>query len=321
MKLIFSTLFLIIICLPKYILSQSQDSVENATSSLFNNESNNNSNNYQYKLEPRAISFVADYIKKNRKELDKMKSWGRSYFNLYDGILREYNIPIEMKYLSVIESHLRSNLVSWAGAVGPWQIMSYEAKRLGLKVGRVDERTDYIKSTHAASKLMKELYNEFGDWLLVVAGYNGGSGRVRSAIRKSGSNNFWNLQYYLPEETRTHVKKFIATHYLFEGDGGITTQTAAKNKEDSNNYSFTIDKETLANMVSIEVKGRYKSDIICNSLGLHPNEFKIINHKFDAELAEGKTFYMKIPKEKEVLFQTIKNQILEQSIRSILEGK
>ena len=106
--------------------------------------------------------------------------------------------------------------------------MPATARALGLKVSkRSDERVDYQKSTHAAARHLKDLYNEFGDWLLVIAAYNGGSGNVYSAIRKSGSRNFWNLQYYLPAESRTHVKKFIGTHYIFEGQGGVTTLTKA----------------------------------------------------------------------------------------------
>jgi membrane-bound lytic murein transglycosylase D len=280
-------------------------------------------NDYDFKLNPRAIAFVEDYIKKNTKELEKMRQWGKAYFNLYDGILKQYNIPVEMKYLSVVESHLRSNLVSWAGAVGPWQLMDYEAKRFGLKVKRgFDERTDYIKSTHVACKIMNELYDEFGDWLLVVAAYNGGAGRVKGAIRKSKSRSFWDLQYFLAEETRTHVKKFIATHYLFEGDGSITTQTAAESKSQTpvNNYSYKIDSATLAQLTKIEISGRYKSSVICNFLQLHLPEFQIINFNLDKELAAGKKFSLKIPKDKEGVFNEKKNQILEQSIKEILNG-
>jgi len=295
-------------------------------SNLVVNSSNNKSvvdNDYEFKLNPRAIAFVDDYIKKNSRELEKMRQWGKGYFNLYDGILKEYNIPVEMKYLSVVESHLRSNLVSWAGAVGPWQLMSYEAQRFGLKIrGKVDERTDYIKSTHVACKLMKELYKEFGDWLLVVAAYNGGAGRVKGAIRKSGSKDFWNLQYHLAEETRTHVKKFIATHYLFEGDGSITTQTAAENQNQQpmSSETFTIDSSTLAGLVKIEIYGRYKSSVICNFIKMNLQEFRIINYNLDKELASGKSYVMRVPKEKEILFNEHKNQILEQSIQEILNG-
>ncbi len=93
-----------------------------------------------------------------------------------------------------------------------------------------DERTDYYKSTHAAAKYLRDLYTEFGDWLLVIAAYNGGPGNVYSAIRKSGSRNFWDLQYYLPAESRTHVKKFIGTHYVFEGQEALLPSPKKKPK-------------------------------------------------------------------------------------------
>ncbi len=320
-KIFFSSFFQILVISSKAQTDDALKTDTTSTASYYKKTQSNN--NYEFKLNPRAIAFVEDYIKKNSKELKKMKLWGKAYFNLYDGILKQYNIPIEMKYLSVVESHLRSNLVSWAGAVGPWQLMDYEARRFGLKVKRkFDERTDYIKSTHVACKLMNELFNEFGDWLLVVAAYNGGAGRVKGAIRRSGSRDFWNLQYYLAEETRTHVKKFIATHYLFEGDGGITTQTAAENKSQfpNNNYSYTIDSATLAQLVTVEIVGRYKANIICNILQLHLPEFQIINLNLDKELAAGKIYIMRIPKDKEAIFYEKKNQILEQSIKEILNG-
>lgn len=180
-------------------------------------------------LNPQAVTFVHEYIQKQGEELENMKGWAKPYFDLYDNILSSFGIPKEMKYLSVIESHLERGLVSWAGAVGPWQIMPDEAKKYGLhRNSSVDERTDFAKSTVVAAQLMKELYGKFGDWLLVVAAYNCGAGGVRKAIRKAGSRDFWALQNYLPEETRNHVKKFIGTHYIFEGGGGITTMTAAE---------------------------------------------------------------------------------------------
>jgi membrane-bound lytic murein transglycosylase D len=159
------------------------------------------------KLNSRAVSFVQDYMEKNSRKLENMKSWGRPYFNMIDAILIKHGLPRELKYLAVIESELKPGAVSWAGAVGPWQLMPGTARVLGLKVSRrVDERVDYYKSTTAAAKYLKDLYNEFGDWLLVIAAYNGGPGNVYSAIRRSGSRNFWALQYYLPAESRTQVK-------------------------------------------------------------------------------------------------------------------
>src|SRR5574339_486357 len=180
----------------------------------------------QVQMNPRAISFVEGYMAKNRKSLEKLKGWGRPYFDMIDAVLNYHGLPRELKYLAVIESYLKTYAVSWAGAVGPWQFMPATGRRFGLKINAyTDERTDYYKSTHAAAKYLNELYNIYNDWLLVIAAYNGGPGNVDAAIRKSKSRNFWDLQHYLPAESRDHVKKFIATHYIMEGDGGITTLT------------------------------------------------------------------------------------------------
>jgi membrane-bound lytic murein transglycosylase D len=147
-----------------------------------------------------------------------------------DDVFTSYNLPIELKYLAVIESELNPRAVSPVGAVGTWQLMPETAQILGLKVTRkYDERTHLRKSTVAAAKYLRDLYNEYGDWLLVMAAYNGGPGPVNSAIRKSGSRNFYNLQYFLPGESREHVKKYIATHYYFEGRAGVTTLTKIEN--------------------------------------------------------------------------------------------
>jgi len=118
----------------------------------------------QYELNEKAISFIQTYMDKQGAGLRKMKTWAKPYFNLYDGILESKGIPTQLKYLSVIESHLSSDVTSWAGAVGPWQIMPAEATRLGLKLAPNDERTDYEKSTQAAATILEELYDEFGDW-------------------------------------------------------------------------------------------------------------------------------------------------------------
>ncbi len=283
----------------------------------------NSSKPYVSQLNPRAVSFVQDYIKKQGKELERMKGWGKPYFDLYDQILTQYGIPKEMKYLSVIESHLSSGLVSWAGAVGPWQIMPYEATRFGLSLSPKDERTDYYKSTTVAAKLMKELFTEFQDWLLVVAAYNGGAGRVRQCIRKANSNNFWDLQYYLPEETRNHVKKFIGTHYIMEGQGGFTTMTAQEIKLQKANTPLEesgLSKETIENTTVVEISGRYNSLIVANGLMINIQQFNRLNPGFDKTLAEGKKFNLRIPTDKKDLFEATKQQLLATSVRTLLEG-
>lgn len=272
-------------------------------------------------VNPQAWSFTQDYIRKQGKELERMKIWGRPYFDLYDNILTKFGVPKELKYLSVIESHLQSNLVSWAGAVGPWQIMDYEAHRYGYKTDKYrDDRMDYTKSTIIAAQILRGLYNQFGDWLLVVAAYNGGAGRVAQAIAKSGSRDFWTLQYLLKEETRNHVKKYIATHYVFENGGGLTTMTAAETKtfwaNQIKNTTQLFPADTANTMVT-EISGRFNSVILCNNLLMNISDFNKWNPGFDKALSEGKPYTMRLSKEQTERFKAKRNDILMQSINAL----
>lgn len=280
---------------------------------------------YTAQLNPRAVSFVQEYMRKHTPSLEKMKLWGKPYFDLYDAVLVQYGVPKEMKYLSVIESNLGAGVISWAGAAGPWQIMDFEAKRFGLSVRNPDERMDYNKSTHVAAKIMRELFTQFNDWLLVVAGYNGGAGRVRQAIRKTGSRDFWQLQYHLPEETRNHVKKFIATHYVMEGGGGWTTLTAAETKYQKENTpqngnASLLSAEELDNSTVIHITGRYLSLVIANELSLDIQQFNKWNPGFEKLLATGKEYSMRLPKDKAGLFEAKKQAILAASLRALLQN-
>lgn len=274
-------------------------------------------NDFSVKLNPQAISFVQDYMESHSRNLTKMKSWGRPYFDLMDGILAKHGLPTELKYLSVIESALKSHAVSWAGAVGPWQFMPETAKLLGLKVSRYkDERTDFTKSTHAAARYLTQLYGIYNDWLLVIAAYNGGPGNVNAAIRKSGSRNFWTLQNYLPAESRNHVKKFIATHYIMEGDGGLTTLTKRETAEHlATQGSTAIPAE---NTEVITVSGKYNALVIAQHLQMAPTEFNRLNPGFDKAIASSGTYNMTLPADKMIQFKAAKPQILEQSIKLIL---
>lgn len=173
-----------------------------------------------------ASKFVKDYNKKNEECLERIKERSPSHFMMMDSIFTKYHLPVELKYLAVVESELNAKARSRVGAAGAWQLMPSTARDLSLKIrGKYDERLNYFKSTVAAAKYLRDLYSQFGDWLMVIAAYNSGPGKVLYAIKKSGSHNYWALQRFLPAETRGHVKRFIATHYYFEGDGGITTLT------------------------------------------------------------------------------------------------
>lgn len=162
--------------------------------------------------------FVKTYIRENGKNLYKIGKRSSSPFVIIDSVFKRYGLPVQLKYLAVVESELQTRAVSKVGAAGPWQLMPATTRILGLKINsRHDERKDYYKSTRAAARYLKDLHEEFGDWLLVFAAYNSGEGAVNSAIKQSGTKNFWTLRRYLPEETREYVNKFIATCFYFEG--------------------------------------------------------------------------------------------------------
>jgi membrane-bound lytic murein transglycosylase D len=170
-----------------------------------------------------GMRFVKHYIKNNDECLLIVKRRSEVPFSIIDSVFTRYGLPLELKYLAVIESELKTSAVSRVGAKGPWQLMPGTAQELGLKVNRhSDERVNYYKSTRAAAKYLRDLHREFGDWLLVLAAYNGGPLPVIRAIHKSHSRNFWTLQRYLPAESRDHVKKFIATAWYFEGADTVT---------------------------------------------------------------------------------------------------
>ena len=184
------------------------------------------------RLNSNATKFVKDYVSKNSLCLSKIKDRSENYFTVMDKVFNSYKLPLQLKYLAVIESELQLKAVSHVGAVGLWQLMPGTAKELGLKVSKkYDERRLCYKSTKAAAIYLNDLYKQFGDWLLVIAAYNSGPGPIYSAIKKSGSRNFWRLQQYLPTETKLHVKRFIGTHYYFEGGGSVTTLTKAEAAE------------------------------------------------------------------------------------------
>ena len=183
-------------------------------------------------LNKKAAACLKIYLKEYNSSLAAINERSESYFTIMDSVFMMYDLPVELKYLSVIESELKTSAKSHVGAIGLWQLMPETAKNLGLKSNKNhDERRNVYKSTVAAARYMKSLYDEFGDWLLVIAAYNAGSGRLNYAIRQSGSRNFWRLQNFLPAETRNHVKKYIGAHYYFEGQGSMTTLTKIETEQ------------------------------------------------------------------------------------------
>ncbi len=298
---------------------------------LFTKYSYNPSLAYNSQINPSAVGFVQDYMAAHGKYLTKMKGWGQPYFTLIESILGQYGLPRELKYIAVIESNLSTAATSHVGAGGPWQFMPYTAREYGLVVnGYNDERRDYTKSTHAAARYLLTLYKQMrGDWLLAMAAYNGGPGRVYSAIKKSGSRNFWNLQYYLPSESRTYVKRFIATHYIMEGSGGVTTTGSTGNAGISgvqvdgpgaNPFDIkpSLSAEELETVSTFSISGKYNSLIIAKNLAMDIIQFNHYNPQFDNMMASNGNYDLRLPADKMQLFTANKYVILNECVQVLL---
>ena len=160
--------------------------------------------------------FIDRYTKNSRKSVSVMLGRSNFYMPIFEEALEAYGLPLELKYLPVIESGLNPNAVSHVGATGLWQFMLTTGKQYGLEVNTlVDERRDPLKASWAAARYLRDLYKIFGDWNLVIAAYNCGPENVNKAIhRAKGQNDYWVIYPYLPRETRGYVPAFIAANYV-----------------------------------------------------------------------------------------------------------
>ncbi|MTG97869.1 MULTISPECIES: lytic transglycosylase domain-containing protein [Myroides] len=161
---------------------------------------------------------IKSFLKKRKRSFERLMGASEYYFPLFEEKLAKYNVPLEVKYLSIVESALNPNARSRVGATGLWQFMYATGKQYKLEVNSfVDERIDPVKSSDAAAKFMSDLYRMFGDWDLVLASYNAGPGNVTKAMRRSGEfKNYWNIRHNLPRETQNYLPAFYATMYMFE---------------------------------------------------------------------------------------------------------
>ena len=161
--------------------------------------------------------YMDSYQIKDKQLISKMLALSKYYFPIFEQKLDKYNLPLELKYLSVVESSLNTRAKSFSGALGLWQFMYPTAKDYDLRVtSYIDERLDPLKSTEAACKYFLKLYDLFGDWNLVLAAYNGGPGYIQRKMISTGHDNYWDLRPHLRTETRNYVPKFIAITYLME---------------------------------------------------------------------------------------------------------
>ncbi len=162
-------------------------------------------------------SFIEAYLHRSKKQVARMRRLADTYFPMFEYALVRYGLPLELKYLPIIESGLNVHARSHAGAAGLWQFMPQTAKNSGLEVNSlVDERLDPYKSTDAACRFLKGLYALYDDWNLAIAAYNCGPGNVNKAIHRAGGRrDFWQIYNFLPRETRSYLPIFVAANYVF----------------------------------------------------------------------------------------------------------
>lgn len=173
---------------------------------------------FNIEYHPALENTIKAFLKNRTKAFERLMAISEYYFPMFEEHLAKYNIPLELKYLAIVESALNPRAKSRVGASGLWQFMYPTGKQYNLEVSSyVDERYDPLKATEAACQYLSSLCGIFGDWSMVLAAYNCGPGNVSKAIRRSGgSQNYWNIRKNLPKETANYVPAFLATFYIYE---------------------------------------------------------------------------------------------------------
>lgn len=161
--------------------------------------------------------YIGSYLVRGKASTQKIIGNSSIYFPIFEEYLEAHNLPNELKYLAVVESHLNPNALSPSGAVGLWQFMKPTAREMGLVIDDyVDERKDIYRSTDAALKYLKELHGRYQDWALALAAYNCGPSKINRELSKSNGKSFWDIRPFLPKETQKYLDRFIAVNYAMK---------------------------------------------------------------------------------------------------------
>lgn len=226
---------------------------------------------------PQVKNLISKYTSNNYNPyMCRMMGLGQYYFPMFDRIMDEVGVPRELKYLSVVESSLNPRDISSAGATGLWQLMYYEAKTYNLTVDSyTDQRMDPIASSYAIAKILKEAYDEYGDWLLAIASYNGGKGAVGRAIQRSGKDKptFWDIAPYLTQQTQNYIPKFIAMTY------------AMKYAEE--NDINAADTELSLRTQALDINKRISLNQIAAALDVSKETLRALNPSFKKNILNG----------------------------------
>ena len=231
--------------------------------------------------------YINVYTKQRRQQMSRMMGLAAYYFPVFEEVLDQFNLPLELKYLALVESALNPKAKSWAGATGIWQFMYNTGKEYNLKVSSyVDERMDPYRATVAACEFFEKSYSVYGDWSLVLASYNSGGGNVNKAIRRSGGKrNYWQIRRFLPKETRSYVPAFIAVCYAmnYASDHKISTEKP---------------RILFHEVDTVEVKYQIDFEYLSSSLDISMDELAFLNPSYKINVIpkiEGRPYHLVLP--------------------------
>lgn len=251
------------------------------------------------------------YVSNRRNLVEYMLGIESFYFPMIEETLDKYDLPLELKYLTIVESALNPIALSRAGASGLWQFMLGTGKNYGLEVNSlIDERRDPVKSTDAACRYLKDLFDIYGDWNLVLAAYNCGAGNVNKAIRRAnGKADFWKIYQFLPRETRTYVPLFIAANYTM------------------NYYAYhqlyPAKTETLAAVDTVMIVQPMHFDQISSVLNIDKEELRALNPQYKKDIIPGnkKPYVLKLPANQAYLFTEKENDIVKYNANDLFTNR
>lgn len=242
---------------------------------------------YKYRLDSISSEVSLDYnddvqqqidlfLAKRKVDVGKMVYLGKYYFPIFEKALSSYDVPLEFKYLPIVESSMNPFAVSRVGATGLWQFMYTTGKVYGLTIDNyVDERRDPIAASYAAAAYLKEAYNDLGDWLLALASYNCGKGNVTRAIARAGGGkkSFWDIQPYLPRETQSYVPAFIAANYMMNY---------------YNRYSdIVVNDDVPIKPDSVYINSYVSLSKIAKAININASDLKNLNPMYKKDLVNG----------------------------------
>ncbi|WP_179349427.1 LysM peptidoglycan-binding domain-containing protein [Winogradskyella pacifica] len=246
-------------------------------------------------------SVIKSYLKHRRNSIERLMGLSHFYFPMFEQEFDNQNIPLEMKYLAIVESALKPRARSRVGATGLWQFMYGTGKEHDLDVSSyVDDRSDPIKATKAAGEYLNRMYRIFGDWDLSLAAYNSGPGNVNKAIRRSGgSKNYWNIRTNLPRETAGYVPAFLATMYIFEY---------------AKEHGFQPERPDfqLIQTDTVHVKQMISLHHVSEATGIKIEELQFLNPSYKLDIipkVEGKIYSLRLPRKAIGTFVTNEDKI------------